>query len=829
MTQVVSPPPAASEEPAPPPDGYVRLTIDGITVDAPKNELVIRTAERLGIAIPRFCDHPLLEPVGACRQCLVEVEMGGRPMPKPQAACTQAVADGMVVHTQETSPVAEKAQRGNLEFLLLNHPLDCPICDKGGECPLQNQTLANGPDHSRLIDAKRVFVKPIALSTEILLDRERCVLCQRCTRFSEQIAGDKFIDLLERGSAQQIGINSEQPFSSYYSGNTIQICPVGALTSVAYRFRSRPFDLVSTQTICEHCADGCSMRTDHRSGAIMRRLAGTDPEVNEEWNCDKGRFAFTYVRQGDRLTRPLVRDEAGNLVEVSWTDAMAKAAAGLAQARDNGGVGVLTGGRLTVSSAYAYAKFARLALRTNDIDFRARASSVEELNFLAARVAGVGPASGGVSYAAVQAAPVALLVGLEPEEESPILFLRLRKASRGGTKVLSVTSWATRGLEKMRGTRIAAAPGEEPGVVRGLADGVHAELLRTAGAVVLVGERAAEVPGLLTAVADLADSTGAKLAWVPRRAGDRGAVDAGALPHLLPGGHPVADPAARAAVEAAWGAPVPDRPGRELTEILAAVGIPEGDESAEPGLAGLLIGGVDLADLPDPATAVAAITAASFVVSLEVRATAVTELADVVFPVAAAPESAGGYLNWEGRFRPFEAAVGRPGQLDDGRVLDTLGVEMDVDLYTQTPTAARADLGRVGVWNGTVPALEVPESSAAEGSGNGEGLLLASWRLLLDGGSLLAGEPHLAGTARPEIAVLSAAAARDAALVPGETVTVSGGSGSVTVPWVSVDIPENVVWLPGRVDGSSLALRLGAEVGDRVRIAPGRPDEETAR
>ena len=243
--------------------------------------------------------------------------------------------------------------------------------------------LANGSAQSRLRDPKRVFAKPIAVSTEILLDRERCVLCQRCTRFSDQIAGDKFIDLLERGSAQQIGINSEEPFQSYFSGNTIQICPVGALTSAAYRFRARPFDLVSTDTVCEHCAGGCALRTDHRAGAVTRRLARTDPEVNEEWNCDKGRFAFAYVREGDRITRPLVRDADGVLQPASWTEAMHGRGRGLLTARDNGGVGVLAGGRLTVTDAYAYAKFARLALRTNDIDFRARAHSAEEAAFLA--------------------------------------------------------------------------------------------------------------------------------------------------------------------------------------------------------------------------------------------------------------------------------------------------------------------------------------------------------------------------------------------------------------------------------------------------------------
>jgi NADH-quinone oxidoreductase subunit G len=230
----------------PVPEGHVKLVIDGEEVIAPKGELLIRTAERLGTVIPRFCDHPLLSPAGACRQCLVEVEMGGRPMPKPQASCTMTVADGMVVKTQLTSPVADKAQQGVMELLLINHPLDCPICDKGGECPLQNQALAHGRAESRFVDTKRTFPKPLPISTQVLLDRERCVLCQRCTRFSSEIAGDPFIELLERGAHQQIGTaetadvldlasrtTSGQPFQSYFSGNVIQICPVGALTSAA--------------------------------------------------------------------------------------------------------------------------------------------------------------------------------------------------------------------------------------------------------------------------------------------------------------------------------------------------------------------------------------------------------------------------------------------------------------------------------------------------------------------------------------------------------------------------------------------------------------------
>ncbi len=817
----------------PAPEGYVRLTIDGIEVLAPKGELVIRTCERIGIEIPRFCDHPLLDPVGACRQCLVEVEMGGRPMPKPQASCTLAVGEGMVVRTQLTSAVSKRAQEGNLEFLLINHPLDCPMCDKGGECPLQNQTLKNGPGESRFRDAKRVFVKPIPISTEILLDRDRCVLCQRCTRFSEQIAGDPFIDMLERGIAQQVGIGPEIPFQSYFSGNTIQICPVGALTSTAYRFRSRPFDLVSEPTICEHCSAGCVLRTDHRRNQVLRRLAGDDPAVNEEWNCDKGRFAFTYYSQDDRIRTPLLRGADGELAPASWTDAMTAAAQGLAGARQTGGVGVLAGGRLTVTDAYAYAKFARLALGTNDIDFRARDHSAEEMDFLASRVVGTAPESGGVSYAAVQRAPAVLLVALEPEDECPILFLRLRKANRAGTQVFSVAPLATRGLEKLGGTLLSTEPGAEVAVLGRIAAaatddpvGPTGTALRQAGAVILVGERAAQVPGLLTAVAELADATGAGLAWVPRRAGERGALLAGATPTLLPGGRPVADDTARAQVESAWGAGIPAQPGRDTAGILAAAAAGE--------LGGLLVGGVELADLPDPAAARAAIGNAGFVVSLELRRSEVTDLADVVFPVAAAAEKSGAYLDWEGRLRPFGTALKLVGGLDDARVLDTLGVEMDVDLYTQTPKAASADLARLGGWTGPVPASTTPASAAAVGSPaepaepaaaaaiiGGVEFVLAAHRSLLDGSRSEDGEPHLAGTRRPEAVRLSAAAADRLGIAEGATVTVTGPAGSLTLPLAVSDMPDTVVHLPARVAGTRVTVALGAPVAGRVTVTGG--------
>ncbi|MBV9846141.1 MAG: NADH-quinone oxidoreductase subunit G [Kutzneria sp.] len=813
------------------PEGHVRLTIDGLDVVAPKGELLIRTAERLGIVVPRFCDHPLLDPAGACRQCLVEVEMGGRPMPKPQASCTMTVADGMVVRTQHTSPVADKAQQGVMELLLINHPLDCPICDKGGECPLQNQALAHGRSDSRFTETKRTFPKPIPVSTQVLLDRERCVLCQRCTRFSSQIAGDhNFLDLLERGADQQVGTASTADISgagedrnqSYFSGNTIQICPVGALTSAAYRFRSRPFDLVSTPSVCEHCASGCAQRTDWRRGKVMRRLAGEDHEVNEEWNCDKGRFAFRYATAADRFQRPMIRDaDTGELRESSWTEALRRAAEGLLKARDGAGVGVLAGGRLTVEDAYAYSKFARVALHTNDIDFRVRPHSEEELDFLSSSVVGTSPAGGGVTYADLQKAPAVLCVAFEPDEESPIVFLRLRKAARTGkTKVFHLGQWTTPAVDKSWGTLLPCPPGSEPTAIEGLFFSSETAPAFTAlsgnGSVILVGERAAEVPGLLSSVLRLAGRTQARVAWIPRRAGERGALDAGALPTLLPGGRLVVDAAARAEIEQAWGLDagvLPATPGRDTSGILSATAAGE--------LAGLVVGGVDPYDLPDPELGLRAL-AASFVVSLELRPSAVTEHADVVLPIAPAVEKSGSYLNWEGRRRTFGTTLDGTGALSDCRVLDTLAVEMDADLFTQTPAAAMADFDRLGPPQSSAlrpdpPVLPAPPAPAAA---DGE-VLLATWRHLLDNGSLQDDEPNLAGTARPAMARLSAATAERFGVTEGHPVTVWTERGSVTVRAEFADLPDDVVWLPGNSGFSSVRRHLGVGHGASVSLRAG--------
>jgi NADH-quinone oxidoreductase subunit G len=796
-----------------PPDA-VHCTIDGFDVAVPKGTLIIRAAEMIGVQIPRFCDHPLLEPVGACRQCLVEVE-GQR---KPVASCTMPVTEGMAIKTQLTSEVADKSQQGTMELLLINHPLDCPVCDKGGECPLQNQAMSNGRTETRFVDVKRTYPKPLAISSEILLDRERCVLCARCTRFSQQVAGDPFIELFERGALEQVAIYEDEPFESYFSGNTTQICPVGALTSAQYRFRARPFDLRSEPSVCEHCASGCAQRTDYRRGKVTRRLAGEDPAVNEEWNCDKGRFAFRYVTSNARLTTPLVRDENGTLQPASWPEAWAAAAAGLLRAREEGGVGVLPGGRLTVEDAYAYAKFARVALGTNDVDARARAHSAEEAAFLSAVVAGTSPATGAVTYDDLSKASAVLLAGFEPEEESPIVFLRLRRAVRTRKlPVFDLAPFATRASGKLHATLLATMPGAEAQSLRALADGTWGgpavEALRQPGAVVLAGERLAEVPGAFSALLALSRATGARLAWVPRRAGERGAVEAGALPNLLPGGRSVGDAAARAEVGALWGAELPATPGRDATGILTAVR--DGD------LAGLLIGGVDPGDLPDPALAEAALASADFVVSLEMFPTAVTEWADVVLPVAAAAEKAGSYLDWEGRPRPFDATLHGTGQLPDGRVLQGLADEMDVDLRLPTPEAARAELAALGAARrpGEGAGLDVRPPAAP--SLAADQAVLASWRQLLDVGTLQRDEPELAGTARPAVVRIGAGTARGLGVVDGDRVTVSGGTGSITLPVRVTAMPDRVVWLPMRSPGSDVRNHLGTGPGGVVRLSVG--------
>ena len=836
-------------------ENLVKVTIDDVELDVPAGTLVIRAAEKAGIRIPRFCDHPLLEPVAACRQCLVEVGMPDRNtgelrfMPKPQPSCAQTVTPGMVVKTQHTSEVARRAQEGVMEFLLINHPLDCPICDKGGECPLQNQAMSEGRESSRFIDAKRTYRKPLKLTSQILLDRERCILCQRCVRFGKEIAGDTFLDLQGRGGGtaptehhhfmgEQVGsfdtavldyfnpqekdnvkagisgpygqegiigsLNegdlapndrdvSGRAFASYFSGNIIQICPVGALTSNDYRFRARPFDLVSTASVTEHDASGSAIRVDIRRGEVLRRLAGNDPEVNEEWITDKDRFAFKWSGV-QRLNTPFVR-ENGQLVPTSWSDALDRVHRALAGLSGDQ-VGFLPGGRLSFEDAWAWSKFARSVVGSDSIDMRSRSHSEEERSFLAAHVAGSGL---GVTYSQLENAGQVLLVGLEPEDECGAIFLRMRKATRKGKlRVASLAPMTSRGLAKLSGELLRCAPGTEVEVAAEIREGGEfADLAsRLDGGVILVGERASRTPGLLSEVVRLAERTNCRIQWVPRRAGERGGVEAGLLPGLLPFGRALASQEARESL--AWGE-IPAQRGLDATQMLEA--------AADGRVKALVVGGVDLRDFDDPAAARKALDQVDFLVSLEVRRSEVTDRADVILPVAPPLEKNGTFINWEGRLRPFGQAIASRSQTDR-LVFDALASEFGVDLGLHDLVGLYDQVNPLMQWNGQREEFLPAEASELVEVGQGEALL-ATHKPMLDAGRLQDGATMLAGSARRPVVFASRATVAGLGIDEGEELTLSTQRGSITLPLQFADLPDGVVWVPECSQGSIVHESLG--------------------
>jgi NADH-quinone oxidoreductase subunit G len=696
----------------------VTVQIDGKDVTVPAGTLIIRAAEALEIEIPRFCEHPYLEPIGACRQCIVEVE-GQR---KPITACTTPVADGMVVKTQHTSEMASQAQVGMLEFLLINHPLDCPVCDRGGECPLQDQALAWGPGESRYVDPKRVYEKPIPLSPLVLLDRERCVLCTRCTRFCDQVSGERFIDMFDRGPAQQVAIAPGEDFRSPFSGNTVQICPVGALTSSTYRFAARPFDVKSAPSVCPHCASGCSIRVDVRRGEVVRHQARDNPEVNEAWLCDKGRYAFRFPDR-DRIDTPMLR--VPGLEPAPFGEVLTA----ITERARAGGIAFLAGGRLTDEDAYALSKVARRAFGTNDLDHRPAGGP--DLPIEAERYAAAGDA---ITYADVERAEAILLVGLDTREELPILHLRIRKAvRRHGAKVFVIHPRRTP-LGAVA-EQILCPPGGEADVLEQLATahgddtplGRAADALDAArgSALVLAGERLGASVGAVSMAVTVAQGAGARFALLPRRAGDRGALRAGVHPALLPGGRAVADAAERGEVEALWGGALPSEPGRDTAAILEA--------AARREIAVLYLVGTDpLTDFPDAELARRALANVPFLVVQDISLGAYAEMADAVLPAAAYLEKEGHFTDWEGRgqrLRPVRAPAGlaRP----DWQIFQELSEVAGADMGFASLEVLQDELGSLVARRGV--ALAAGASRRAEAA-PGEALTLFSYPLLVDEG-----------------------------------------------------------------------------------------------
>ncbi|MBW3614839.1 MAG: NADH-quinone oxidoreductase subunit NuoG [Actinobacteria bacterium] len=614
------------------------ITVDGREVEAQPGEMIIAAAERHGVYIPRFCYHPRMRPVGMCRMCLVEVVGPRGPMLSP--ACFVPVADGQVVNTE--TPGVKKAQDGVLEFLLANHPLDCPVCDKGGECPLQDQTFAFGPGETRFVEEKRHWEKPISLSRLVQLDRERCIQCDRCTRFADEVAGDALIEFVGRGAHTEINTFPDQPFASYFSGNTVQICPVGALLSAPYRFRARPWDLEQVESTCQTCAVGCRIAVQSSNDQLTRYLGLDSDPVNHGWLCDKGRFSYEAVNSPLRLGRPLLRS-GGALSAATWPEALDAAAQGLSDARTTFGpasIAVIGGARLANEDAYAWAKLAKGVIGTDSVDCQLGDGLPAEVVI-------------GLPRATIdEACSASSVVLLAPDikEELPVLYLRLRAAAVDGkTKIIELSPCST-GLTRYAGAALGYAPGEAARVARALAgvgstDGDRAVeaargLLGDRPVVVLGRPSVAEsAQSVVEAAAVLAQLPGVRFLSALRRGNVHGAIDAGLAPGLLPGRVSLDDGGQW--FSSAWGG-VPQSRGLDTAGILTAAAAGE--------IHGLVLLGADpLSDFPDRDLARRALERASFVVAIDTFLNDSVQHADVVLPAATFAERPGTTTNIEGR------------------------------------------------------------------------------------------------------------------------------------------------------------------------------------
>jgi NADH-quinone oxidoreductase subunit G len=672
----------------------VHLTIDGHAVAVPKGTTVWQAARQIGIEIPIFCYHDRMPPLGACRMCFVEIEK----MPKLVTSCTQEVGEDMVVRTQTERVKA--GQDGILEFLLVNHPLDCPICDKGGECPLQDNTLKFGPGKSRFIETKRTFRKHIRMGPVLVLDRERCILCWRCVRFGEIIAGDDALKGFERGYHSQIGTPFTEPVNSKFIGNTMEICPVGALTSATYRFRSRPWDNRTVRSVCPHCGCGCATTLNLRDEEVTRTRPREHPEVNDIWLCDKGFFGYEFANSRERLTRPLVRQD-GALRETTWDEALDRVAAALRSVPPRS-VGVVGGVRTTNEDNLLLLHLFRGVIGTNHIDFRSETAHPEA----AARA----PWGLDVAIGDVERAGAILLAGCDLSEEYPIIWLRVKKAVDRGARLiivnpweLEIARWASHSLLHRWGAEAAlldALAGRHPVDRAAAAAGVSAELLDAAAAawaaapsrLILVGRGAVErsdAGAVLDAVDRLRAAHGAEFGVLRGRGNSGGAQLLGLLPDGLPGHRPLADAAARAALETVWGRSIPADPGLPVRGML---------EAARAGtLRALYVVGADPAsDYPDAAAWREARRRLECLVVHELFLTQTAASADVVLPALGYAEKAGTVCNIEGRvLRQDQARVGPGSARPDAAIFSDIARRLGTMLAYAGWEDVFAEIGRL--------------------------------------------------------------------------------------------------------------------------------------
>ena len=667
----------------------VKVTIDGREVDARPGELLVKVAQDNGVYIPRFCWHERMKPVGMCRACLVEIE-GVRGFPP---SCTTPVTDGMVVHTQSES--VRKIQDGVLELLLVNHPLDCPVCDRGGECPLQDQTLAFGPGETRFVEEKRHYEKPIPISDLVLLDRERCIQCSRCTRFADEIAGDPLITFVARGDRTQVLTYPDEPFASYFSGNTVQICPVGALTSKQYRFKARPWDLATVETSCTACAVQCRGALQSSSNRVVRLLGVDSEPVNHGWLCDKGRYGIEYLHSSDRILTPRVRN-GGELADTSWPEALGAAAGELRKALDlhgPGSVAVLGGARGTNEDAYVWARFAKGVLRTDNVDAQLGDGLPAEV------VLGVPRAE----ISDCDSAAAVVLLAPDLKEELPVLYLRLRRAVVECGVPLIDLSATDHGLSRYASFVLRPVPGEQGALAERLASAV-ATGEETGDAAVdaaaaLIRERDGDVVVVLgrPSLAERADVTvraAAALASVPRvrflsalrRGNVHGALDLGLAPGFLPGRVTLEEGRERFA--AAWGG-APDSPGLGAEGILRA--------AADGKVRVLVLVGADpLGDFPDRALAKAGLDGAGTIVAVDAFLSESARRADVFLPCTLWGEKAGSVTNIEGRVQRVGRKISPEGTaMDEWRIAGELASRLGADLDLEAVDEVTDEIARL--------------------------------------------------------------------------------------------------------------------------------------
>ena len=737
----------------------ITFTIDDREVQAPENTMLVDAAKLGDVEIPVFCYEPKLgQPVGACRMCLVEIEG----IPKLQTGCSTPVKDGMVVHTQ--SERVKTAQQSVVEFLLINHPLDCPVCDKGGECPLQDITFGWGGGISRFIEPKRHFVKPLELSPLIAIDRERCILCYRCVRFSQEVAEDYQLVLLERGAHSYVSTFDGHPYVAPFSGNIIELCPVGALTSRPYRFRARPWDIEGAGSICTLCPAQCNVTVTVRDERALRVLARQNDEVDDGWLCDKGRFAYQSFHVDDRITEPMVRD-GGQLRPVTWERALSEAAAGLMRAGEN--TGAIASGQSTGEEGLLLARLMREGLRSPHID--SRRSGRLDLDLQRALAApGLQARTSDLQFA-----HAVLVLDTEPVNDAPILDLRLRKGVRRNGLTLAVASPYASSLDPAAAMSVRYEPGAGAAFAAALGAALSGRgdvehLANIAGAapqeirdlaallrgeardedeqaparevVVLWGERLTAGAGAndgaraLLQIADalkVGDGESAGLLEVPASANGRGLREAGVLPNAGPG---LSAPAAE---------------GRDAQAI--AEGLADGE------LAALYLLHVDpLRDLPGRELWERALPRASTVIAhASFMTEGIAEHATVVFPAEAYAEKEGTLVHPDGRLQRLRPAIARAGSVRaEWQIISELALRVGVDLDVLTASMAsdrlfeavpfyaglsQQEIGGRGVrWQEREAAAAVP-APAQDIAGPGEperaaqdALELAGWRSVWD-------------------------------------------------------------------------------------------------